>query len=1232
VSIGRLPATGRELFGREADLAWLDGCWREGVQVASVVAFGGVGKTALVNRWLAGMRDRGWDGARRVYGWSFYSQGTERLGSSDEFLAEALRWFGEPDMGRVSAWDKGERLAEVVGRERSLLVLDGVEPLQWGPGVQEGRFKDQGIEALLKGLGVQNEGMCLVTSRIGLADLEGVGGDKVVTRDLRFLEPEAGAELLRSRGVVGTQEELVAASKEYWGHGLALTLLGSYLVDVGEGDVRKRHEIGPLERDERQGSHARQVMQKYETWLGKPELAMLHMIGLFDRPAGEGEIGALRAEPPIPGLTDGLAGVGARDWNKALAKLCRAGLLLAEEPDKRLDAHPLVREHFGEQLRSVQPEAWREGHRRLYEHLKAAAKELPETIEEMRPLYAAVVHGCLAGKNQEALLDVYMKRIHRGNEWYGLRTLGAFGSDAAVLSAFFDPPWERLAPGLSDSSAAHVVANTGLALRALGRLPEAAGLMRLSLEMGIAQQDWKQSAIGASNLSGLLQSHGDLSEALTQARTSADLADRSGEDFLRAQNRAQMAAILHALGRREESLEQFQMAERMQMSSWSVTQQLEVLPGAWYCDLILDHGGHADVRERILRSRARRKSTDSLLALALDHLSLGRAHLLAAQCGPGGDLAAAVSYLTQAVDGLRRAGQQDYLPLGLLARAAFYTYTGALTLAHRDLAEALSLSTRCGFRLHLTDAHLGYARLHLAEGRLDLARPHLGAARALIAETSYHRRDAELAALEATLSPDSAPQLRPEEGVRDPSAGPRPSDTAAPPAWVLAARGDPLPLDEPSTAVPGRLFLAGAGAENPRDLLRDTDTASAWWRRSEALLHLITGPRTGVVGGIELDLHREAAVRTGLALDAEREQSAEASDGLRFEVLALHHGATLAHADLPGDPARRVRAAWLYGDRIGRFMRESLRPGADPRQLAAELEEGLPAASPEDPDALWPARLGTGPTSLRLDEVWLLHALFLAHEVWEPPGPVLDALRRLAARPINDAERDAEQALEAGHDVLGWPGAHLAPPLAARWLLHAWRAQWLATLPVQAQIDTIEWLERWLDGGHAARGGWVMLALHREAAGLSALGDRARALWTKTLATPGDVAERLGEALGPFCLWGATYLDALTCDRAEALAALAVRTPAAWRVGVLLALAETPMASGRAREALLALVGSDEERELRLPAAIAALQLARRLPEAVRGVFLPRVVDSLSPELRNHPNIRVELKRVGRAA
>src|SRR6185503_6989597 len=34
VSIGRLPVTGRDLVGRDTDLAWLDACWKDGAHVA----------------------------------------------------------------------------------------------------------------------------------------------------------------------------------------------------------------------------------------------------------------------------------------------------------------------------------------------------------------------------------------------------------------------------------------------------------------------------------------------------------------------------------------------------------------------------------------------------------------------------------------------------------------------------------------------------------------------------------------------------------------------------------------------------------------------------------------------------------------------------------------------------------------------------------------------------------------------------------------------------------------------------------------------------------------------------------------------------------------------------------------------------------------------------------------------------------------------------------------------
>jgi hypothetical protein len=106
-----------------------------------------------------------------------------------------------------------------VRRERAVLILDGVEPLQWGPGVQEGKLKDPALLALVKELGGQNMGLCIVTSRIALTELE---GGKVREKKLDQLSSEAGVELLKARGAKGTEAELRAATGEYKGHGLAL--------------------------------------------------------------------------------------------------------------------------------------------------------------------------------------------------------------------------------------------------------------------------------------------------------------------------------------------------------------------------------------------------------------------------------------------------------------------------------------------------------------------------------------------------------------------------------------------------------------------------------------------------------------------------------------------------------------------------------------------------------------------------------------------------------------------------------------------------------------------------------------------------------------------------------------------------------------------------------------------------------------------------------------------------
>jgi predicted ATPase len=164
------------------------------------------------------------------------------------------------------------------------------------------------------------------------------------------------------------------------------------------------------------------------------------MLGLFDRPADEKVIGALLKPPAIPGLTESLTDLSPTAWRTILAKLRRARLLSPEDPRNPgyLDTHPLVREYYGEQLRCQRTDAWKECNRRLFNYYRALAPQLPESFRDMEPLFLAVICGCNAGLFQEALHEVYLPRIQRGNALFAANVLGVRGTLLLVLSRFFE--------------------------------------------------------------------------------------------------------------------------------------------------------------------------------------------------------------------------------------------------------------------------------------------------------------------------------------------------------------------------------------------------------------------------------------------------------------------------------------------------------------------------------------------------------------------------------------------------------------------------------------------------------------------------------------------------------------------------------------------------------------------------------------------------------------------------
>ncbi|MBV8858279.1 MAG: TIR domain-containing protein [Acidobacteria bacterium] len=741
----RLPETGAELFGRRAELEMLDEAWESGrTRVVSLVAWGGVGKSTLVNKWLEQMNEENYRGARRVYAWSFYSQGTnERVTSADLFINNALEFFGDPEPTAGSPWDKGERLARLIQKEKTLLLLDGLEPLQSPHAHERGKIKDPALSTLLTDLARGTQGLCLITTREPVTDLDEFP-NTVLRKDLEQISDEAGRALLRVGGVRGTDAELEQATRDFGKHALAVQLLAVYLHDIPGHHVSRAADIPDLDIPEAKGKHPRRLLAAFERRFGDgPEVELLRMLGLFDRPADAPSLAALRTAPPIPGLTDHVQQLSEADWLRIVEKLRRAKLLAPashHRPDDDLDAHPLAREHFGEQLKQQHPDAWREGNSRLYEHLRNTTEEFPDTIEDMMPLFAAVSHGCAADRHQEALHEILLRRALRGNKHFCTTKLGAFGAELAALTSFFNPPWQKLVSTIDEMAGAWIFNEAGVALRALARLPEAAQTMQASFDAVILREEWKIAAVIATNLSELYLIIGDLAQALRYAQRSVELAERSNDDVNLMVRKTTLAFALFQVGRLSESEAIMREAEEMQNALEPNSHFLYSLRGFQYCALLLHQGKYQEVQSRATQTLKWAKENLGLLSIALDHLSLGRAYLLQAQREASGHFVQATYYVNLAINGLRLAGTLHHLPRGLLARAELQRAKGEFERARADIDEAMSVATRAGMRLHQVDCCLEYARLCLAEGEREKARGHWKTAKEMAERRGYHLR------------------------------------------------------------------------------------------------------------------------------------------------------------------------------------------------------------------------------------------------------------------------------------------------------------------------------------------------------------------------------------------------------------------------------------------------------------------------------------------------------------
>ncbi|MEZ5997073.1 MAG: hypothetical protein R3B98_00060 [Hyphomonas sp.] len=216
-------------------------------------AIGGAGKTALLRRLVDDLSADDFPHADKVIGWSAYSQGSgdNRNADADGFISNALDLIGFAGARPADSVNRARLLAALMQQTRTLLLLDGIEPLQSPPRVNLERLKDK-RRAYKVELARTNPGLVVVTSRQPLPETEGIA--RVRNHPLEELSPPAGAALLKRLGCWGASKDLEAASREADGHALTLTALGGYIEAVEAGDIRRRDDSTGRDHLHRRGN------------------------------------------------------------------------------------------------------------------------------------------------------------------------------------------------------------------------------------------------------------------------------------------------------------------------------------------------------------------------------------------------------------------------------------------------------------------------------------------------------------------------------------------------------------------------------------------------------------------------------------------------------------------------------------------------------------------------------------------------------------------------------------------------------------------------------------------------------------------------------------------------------------------------------------------------------------------------------------------------------------------
>ncbi|WP_414756547.1 trypsin-like peptidase domain-containing protein [Anabaena sp. CCY 9910] len=774
-NLNNAPAPLEEWVGRADFLKTLNQDWVDpNCSIVGLIGFGGEGKSSLTRRWLEDLlHDTSLPQPIGVFWWGFYEKNNvlEFLEAALEFLVPGI------DPYKVTWAEKVNFIHGMLKSGRYLFILDGLEVLQQEEGDDYGELTNLELRDFLREFAAgKHKSFCLINSRAPLVDL--IDFTTYIHRDVERLSQEEGRTLLRKVGVKGADTELNKIVADWDGYALVLSLLGAYLVDVHNGNVKYISEIKPPTASEPRYERVQRVLRRYDEHLTQAEKEFLTIFSAF-RLAVPQSLFTSVFQGVLPGqlprrklqtisrldilfrefqrlyrlfidslfpsqrrlaarlkrqLNAPLADLRGPTFNGMIRRLLNYRILRFYPEANYYTMHPLISAHYSQRLQKDLGVQAKEIHQRIADYYLRIAGPIPEnpSIESLAFPIEAVHHLCCAGSYDRGL-DVFWERVLHGSSRVLTNKLNAWNVSLALMLEFFpngDISQEAQVSTLEGK--AWILNHVGLCLMSLGRLAEAVSLFEGSIDIRLSREDWNDATIGYINLAGLYTHLGQLTASFDAAREGLNLAHRCQDKTLKSSLLVCQVYTAYLQGKNDTAGAFFQQSEVLYREVDSGEFYLYGLGSIW----------HADYLRRVENTHYARQVTEANLEICqrnkwLDDIS--RCHRVL------GDLDADVGQqdkarqdYNEALKIARSICDRTVLIEALLARGRWAARRSDVAAARGDLEEALNYACSGGYRIHEADIRVALGWMHLANHNYSAATAEAEKARLMSDEMGYH--------------------------------------------------------------------------------------------------------------------------------------------------------------------------------------------------------------------------------------------------------------------------------------------------------------------------------------------------------------------------------------------------------------------------------------------------------------------------------------------------------------